>query len=103
MSKFDKNSIIKILKDNQSNIKALGVVSLGLFGSSLTNSNREDSDIDLLVDFIPESYKFSNFIELGDLLENLLNKKIDLLTKNSLSKHIGPYILESVEYVDFGN
>jgi predicted nucleotidyltransferase len=103
MSTLDKNSILKILKDNQSSIRALGVVSLGLFGSSLTNSNRDDSDIDLLVDFMPDSYKFSNFIQLGDLLENLLNKKIDLLTRNSLSKYIGPYILESIEYVDFGN
>ncbi len=103
MSRLDKQTVFKIIKENSSSIEALGVITLGLFGSTLTNTNQENSDVDLLVDFSPHYYNFNNFIQLAELLESILGKKIDLLTKNSLSKHIGPYILKQVEYVDFRN
>lgn len=38
-------------------------------------------------------------MRLGDLLEELTGRKIELVTLQSLSKYIGPYILKEVEYV----
>jgi predicted nucleotidyltransferase len=38
---------------------------------------------------------------LAYFLEDLFNKKVDLVTPQSLSPHIGPHILKSVEYVSF--
>lgn len=37
-------------------------------------------------------------MELAFLLEDILGRKVDLLTPESLSPHIGPKILAEVEY-----
>ena len=38
---------------------------------------------------------------LNYFLEDLFNRKVDLITLQSLSPYIGPHILKSVEYVPF--
>ncbi len=64
-------------------------------------SNQLISDIDLLIDFEPEKENFNNFMAVYDLFENLFkNEKIEIVTKNGLSKHIGPKILNDVMYVE---
>jgi predicted nucleotidyltransferase len=50
----------------------------------------------LLVEFIPEKKSFDNFMELSFFLEGLLGRKVELVTPQSLSKHIGPHILNEV-------
>ena len=58
------------------------------------------SDIDLLVDFVPEKENFDNYMAVYDIFENLFkNEQVELVTKNGLSKYIGPKILKEVLYV----
>ena len=58
------------------------------------------SDVDILVDFEPEQETFDNLMAIYDLLEKSFNNiKIDVVTKNGLSPHIGPKILSEVLYV----
>lgn len=38
-------------------------------------------------------------MELAFYLQNLLGRKVEIVTPQSLSKYIGPYILKEVEYV----
>ena len=70
-----------------------------LFGSFVRDEAKESSDVDFFIEFIPEKKTFDNFMRLGDLFEELTGRKIELVTPQSLSKHIGPYILKEVEYV----
>ena len=77
----------------------LGVQSIRLFGSFLRDEIHEDSDIDLLVDFYPGKKIFDNFMDLAFFLETSLGRKVELVTPQSLSKHLGPHILKEVEYV----
>lgn len=56
-----------------------------VFGSVLHGTDREDSDIDILVDTLPGA----TLIDLGGLFEDLqaiLGPKIDLLTPGDLPK-----------------
>jgi predicted nucleotidyltransferase len=55
--------------------------------------------VDLLVDFFPEQKTFDNFMELSFFLEDLLGRKVELVTPQSLSKFIAPYILNELENV----
>lgn len=80
-------------------IRGIGVRRLGLFGSFLNDAPRQDSDVDLLVEFEPARKNFDNFWELSQLLERALSRPVDLLTKESLSPYFGPRILTQVEYV----
>ncbi len=79
-------------------IDRLGVERFGLFGSFVRGEQDDDSDVDLLVEFRPGRKSFDTFMELSFLLEDILGRKVDLVTRESLSPHIGPKILAEVEY-----
>jgi predicted nucleotidyltransferase len=42
---------------------------------------------------------FRNFIHLAFFLEDLLNRKVELVTPESLSPYLKPNILKEIEYV----
>jgi predicted nucleotidyltransferase len=77
--------------------KDYAVKEIGLFGSYSDNSNTEESDIDILIELEkPIGWKFFT-LEL--YLENIFNKKIDLVTKNALKEQIKDQILKQVNFV----
>lgn len=80
-------------------LRAHGVRRLALFGSFSRNTQRADSDVDLLVEFLPGRKSFDNFIAVCELLEETLNRRVEVLTPESLSPHIGPRILQEAEDV----
>ena|SRR3972149_4348608 len=96
----EKVDIINILAKNIEAIKNFGVKKIGLFGSAARGEVKIKSDIDILVEFDEDCEKFSNLINLYFFLQDLLGKRIDLVTSRSLSPYIAPYILKEVEYVE---
>lgn len=94
-----KQDVVERLSRNRSNVSALGVKKLGLFGSFVREDQEAESDVDLLVEFEPNKKTFDNFMELSFLLEDTLQRRVELITLDSLSPYIGPRILEEVEYV----
>ena len=93
-----KQDVLKILHHNRDRLKALGVSRIGLFGSFVRGEQQHESDIDLLVAFEAGQKTFDAFMELSFLLEEILQRRIELVTVESLSPYIGPYILKEVEY-----
>jgi hypothetical protein len=98
-----KKEVLTIIRNHQKEIRDLGVRRCGLFGSSVREQNTEQSDIDILVEFEPGQKTFDNFMKLAFFLEDLLGREVDLVTTESLSPHIGPYILKEVEYASIGS
>lgn len=95
-----RQNILTILKNNKPQFYKYGVTNIGLFGSYRRNEQSAKSDIDLLVDFEPEKENFDNYMAVYDIFESLFkNEKIEVITKNGLSKYIGPKILNDVLYV----
>jgi predicted nucleotidyltransferase len=94
-----KSDIVEFLKNNSQTINAFGVRKIGLFGSFAKNKQAQNSDIDILVEFNTEYLTYENYINLAYYLEDNLDRKIDLITADSLSPYIGPHILKEVEYV----
>ena len=95
-----KENIISVLKSHKNELSKFGVSNIGLFGSYLRNEQSTQSDIDLLIDFEPDKENFDNYMAVYDIFENLFrNEKVEIVTKNGLSKHIGPKILKNVLYV----
>lgn len=74
------------------------VKRLGIFGSMAKGKDTAKSDIDILVSFTSSPGLFE-FIRLEDYLSGLLNRKVDLVTKNSLKPVIRERILREVTYV----
>lgn len=95
-----KQQILNILRENQARIRALGVKRLGLFGSFVQSQQRSESDVDLLVEFKSGQKTFDHFMQLSIFLEDLLKRRVELVTPEALSPHLGPHILPEVEYAN---
>lgn len=98
-----KQDVLHRLREHGEEIRALGVERLGLFGSFVRDEQRPDSDVDLLVRFRPEKKSFDNFMALASLLEDVLRRRVELVTTEGLSPYIGPRILEEAQDVPLGD
>jgi uncharacterized protein len=75
-----------------------GVAEIGIFGSVVRGEAREDSDVDVLVEFNRPIGLFA-FIDLEFRLQDLIGNKVDLVQKSGLKKFIGQRVLSEVQYV----
>lgn len=95
----DKHAVLQRLRSAGPQLAPLGVRSLGLFGSFVRGQQTAASDVDILVEFAPGRRTFDNFMDTAFLLEDLLGRRVELVTVESLSPYIGPHILREVERV----
>ena len=72
-------------------LKHYGVDYAALFGSVAKGEDTTKSDIDILVS-IKKNIGIYEFIGLQQELERVLEKKVDLVSKNSINKYVKPYI-----------
>jgi len=94
-----KDEIFKRILEERERLVFYGVVSIGVFGSFVRGDQNSLSDIDILVEFTPKKHTFDNFMEVSFLLEELMGRKVEVVTPDGLSPHIGPHILMEVEHV----
>jgi uncharacterized protein len=94
-----KENLIKRILEVRERLSFFGVSNIGLFGSFVRGEQTPSSDIDILVEFAPEKHTFDNFMEVSFLLEETLGRKVEVVTPEGLSPHIGPHILKEVERV----
>ena len=91
--------IKEILKKHEKELKEkYGIKEIGIFGSYLRGEAKEESDLDILVEF-EKTIGFFKFLELEEYLSNLIGIKVDLVSKKALKPHIGKYILKEVVIV----
>ena len=70
-----------------------GVAELSLFGSAVTGDFDADSDVDFLVDFLPDRPDpFEDFCALRDDLRDIVDRGVDLVVKRAIRN---PYFRES--------
>jgi uncharacterized protein len=81
-------------------IRAAGVIRLGIFGSTARGDAGPDSDVDALVVFRPSERTLDNLLAVGDALEEAFQRRVDLVTEDSLSPYLAPHILRELKYVD---
>lgn len=77
----------------------MGVSKIGIFGSVAREESHESSDLDVFVEFSPESHRYKNFNELCDLLDEVFGSNYDVVTSKGLSPYMERRILEEVVYV----
>lgn len=93
-----KEDIKRIIRENNEVLWRYKVKSIALFGSYVRNEQKEDSDIDFLVEFEKDTY--DNFIHLIFTLEEIFGKGVQVLTEADLSPYIQPYVLKEVEKIE---
>lgn len=63
------------------------IKNLSFFGSVLRDDFREDSDIDVLVEFEPGHVPGFAIVDMENELTRMLGRKVDLRTPGDLSRH----------------
>ena len=93
---MDKKEILAIIKKQKNALDEFGVRSIALFGSFAREDAKENSDIDILVEFVLGRKTFDTFMGLSLFLEEILQNSIELVTVESLNPYIGPHIPKEV-------
>jgi predicted nucleotidyltransferase len=74
--------VIEILRSYEPEIRKIFCVKrIDIFGSFARGEQKDTSDVDILVEF--EKPTFDNFMNLAFFLEDLFQRKVDLVTPNS--------------------
>jgi hypothetical protein len=95
---IDKQHITKALRDNKVDLATrYHLTSIGIFGSCTREDFREDSDIDILIDY--DQPIGIEFIDLAEELEKLLDRKVDLVSKNGIKPKYFEEIQKDLIYV----
>jgi uncharacterized protein len=97
-----KENILEVLRAEYPFLAAeFGISKIGLFGSFAKGQPAETSDVDILVEFEhPVGFRF---IELVEYLENLLGRRVDVLTPAGIQgiriERVAKKIAQSIVYV----
>jgi uncharacterized protein len=79
------------IKKLQSICKANDVSYLGIFGSYAIGKQREDSDVDILVDFNNTKSLFEKGRVIVEL-QNIFKREVDLVSKKNIKPSLKPFI-----------
>lgn len=72
--------------------------SLAIFGSVARDTASANSDLDVLVEF-ERPLGLSKFLALEDALSALVNRRVDLVTRDALKPHIGRRVLDEAVHL----
>jgi len=90
-----RESVLKKLSENRRLLKAYGIKGIRLFGSLARGEARDESDVDLLVEFESSAHiGMFEFSRLRRELSQLLGCEVDLATPDALHKDMKEDILK---------
>ena len=96
---LSKEEILKILEQlKEEMVDKYKIERIGLFGSFIKGDQKENSDIDILVEFGKEADLF-DFLGLSLFLEEALKQKVDVVSKASLREELRESVLKEVAYL----
>lgn len=98
---LDKEEILAYLLERKEELfSEFQLVKLGLFGSFARNEESELSDIDLLIEFEPNTKGLSNKKQkIKELIHQKFHRKVDVCRKKYIKSYFKNQILQSVIYV----
>ncbi|MGB8646528.1 MAG: nucleotidyltransferase family protein [Anaerolineae bacterium] len=93
-----REEILALLHEHRAELTKLGAKSLAVFGSVARDQVRDDSDVDVLVEFDGPP-TFDSYMDIKFYLEDLLGRKVDLGTPDTLKPRIKQRILQEAVHV----
>ncbi|OGA27144.1 MAG: DNA polymerase subunit beta [Betaproteobacteria bacterium RIFCSPLOWO2_02_FULL_65_24] len=81
---MNRTTILELLNQHRDEVqRRFGTKRLALFGSAARDELRDDSDVDILVEFSGPA-TFDGYMDLKFFLEELLGRSVDLVTKDAV-------------------
>lgn len=94
--KLNPEIILEKIKKEKGKLKEKGVKKIGLFGSYAKGKQNRKSDIDFLIEF--KTVDFDRYLYILNLLEEIFQRKIDLIIEKDLKPEL-KYVIEEAKYV----
>jgi uncharacterized protein len=95
-----KQDIITTLQANRALLDEFSIKSLSVFGSTVRDEARPESDVDILVEFEPDArIGLFEFVRLKNALTELLGVPVDLVTPDALHPGLREDILREAQHV----
>jgi hypothetical protein len=92
------DTILEFLQVHAGELKAMGVIKIGLFGSYVRGEQQTDSDVDLL--FTLEDFTWRRWMNVWNFLEDHLDAKVDLVPEEDLRPELHRYVFPEVRYAE---
>ena len=96
----NKQQAFERIRSHQSALRQFGAARLGLFGPFVRGEQQDNSDVDIIVEFEPGKKKLRNFLDMANYLEEVMARKVDLLTWEGMGEFVRKHVADEVEYVD---
>jgi predicted nucleotidyltransferase len=98
---MDKEQLkTRLLEAVKSNPHYGDIRSVSLFGSHIHGTADEDSDVDILVEFVPQAtVGFFKLAQIQRSMAAFIGRKVDLLTPDALSKYFREKVLQEAERI----
>jgi uncharacterized protein len=93
------DGILGTLAEDRERIRSPGIRRIGVFGSFARGEEREESDIDILIEFEEGGRSFDTYMDLKFFLEDLFGRRVDLVDRDAIKPALAPHILWSVRYL----
>lgn len=94
----NKEEIIHFLRIHKEEMRLkFGVIRIGLFGSYVRESEKETSDIDIVVE-MDERHIFRNFFALEQYLKDHLGKNVDIGIESAIKPIARERIMKEIIY-----
>ncbi|MCL4233707.1 MAG: nucleotidyltransferase domain-containing protein [Deltaproteobacteria bacterium] len=73
------------------------IVRMEMFGSALRDDFRDDSDVDLLVEWLPDArWSLFDHVHMEDEISEILGRKVDLISRRGLERSANPYRKDAI-------
>ena len=98
---LNTNEVLDFLRTHrQTLLSEFRIVKLGLIGSFARGEQTEDSDIDLLIEFEPNTDDlFGKKMKLKDLLKASFDRDVNICREKYTKPYIKSYLLRDAIYV----
>jgi hypothetical protein len=98
---LNRQDILSFLRDNKEYLqKHFHLTKMGIFGSFARDEQKQDSDIDLLIEMEEETKNiFDLKWELREFLKKRFNREVDICNEKYIKSYAKPYILRDAIYV----
>lgn len=91
---MQKEEILNYLKKNKNEFyQKYGITKIGLFGSYAKDMQKEDSDIDLVIEMEKSKKRLKNFLGFKRELEEFFGKEMDIGIESALK----PVVKKSIK------
>lgn len=96
---MDAERALSTLRQNESALRQRGICHVALFGSVARGDNRPDSDIDILVEFDPETrLTIFAYVGIKRYVAELFDQPVDVVNRERLKAYVKQSALQDAIY-----